>query len=267
MFYYSDGAKLFCTTMGHGPAVVLLHPTPLNHRFWLPLAEILAPQYRLIIPDLRGHGESELGEGAITVEKLAVDAGRLLDHFQLGKALFAGCSIGGYAQYEIWRTMPDRVEGFAFCCSKPQADDEAARAKREQTIAQVRERGTADFIESNLQTLIGATARRRWPQKVAEAREMMQAVPPDSIVAVQQGLARRPDSVATARTIRVPCCVLAGGEDPGSTPADMRLLAEQIRNGGYGAEYNEIPDGGHYTPFEQPELVARILRRFFDSVV
>jgi 3-oxoadipate enol-lactonase len=47
----------------------------------------------------------------------------------------------------------------------------------------------------------------------------------------------------------------------------MRLLAEQIRNGGYGAEYNEIPDAGHYAPFEQPELVAHILHRFFDSVI
>jgi pimeloyl-ACP methyl ester carboxylesterase len=267
MFYYSDGTKLFCTTLGHGPSVVLLHPTPLNHCFWLPLAEILAPQYRLIIPDLRGHGQSELGEDPITVEKLAADAARLLDHLQLSKALFAGCSIGGYALYEIWRTMPDRAEALAFCCSKPQADDEVARAKRGQNIAQVRERGTADFIESNLQTLIGSTARRRWPQKIAEVREMMQTVPAESVVAVQQGLAARPDSVTTARTIRVPCCVLAGGEDPGSTPADMRLLAEQIRNGGYGAEYNEIPDAGHYAPFEQPELVARILRRFFDSVV
>lgn len=267
MFFYSGGTKLFCTTLGQGPPVILLHPTPLNHRFWLPLAEILAPKYRLIVPDLRGHGQSALGEGPVTVEKLAADVGRLMDHFQLGKALFAGCSIGGYAQYEIWRSIPGCVEAFAFCCSKPQADDEAARAKREQNIAQVRERGTAEFIESNLQTLIGSTARRRWPEKIAEVREMMQAVPVESIVAVQQGLAARPDSVATARTIRVPCCVLAGGEDPGSTPADMRLLAEQIRNGGYGAEYNEIPDAGHYAPFEQPELVARILRRFFDSVV
>ncbi len=267
MGYYSDGTKLFCTTVGQGPSVVLLHPTPLNHRFWLPLAEILAPNYRLIIPDLRGHGQSELGEGPITVEKLAADTGRLLDHFQINKALFAGCSIGGYTLFEIWRTMPDRVEAFAFCCSKAQADDEPARAKREQNIAQIRERGTAEFIEGNLQTLIGSTARRRWPQKVAEAREMMQTAGPESIIAMQQGLALRPDSVATARTIRVPCCVLAGGEDPGSTPADMRLLAEQIRNGGYGAEYNEIPDGGHYVPFEQPELVARILRRFFDSVI
>jgi pimeloyl-ACP methyl ester carboxylesterase len=267
MIYYSDGSKLFYTAVGGGPAVVLLHPTPVDHRFWLPVAEILQEKYRVIVPDLRGHGQSELGEGPITVEKLAADAGRLLDHLEIGKALFGGCSIGGYTLFEIWRTMPSRVEGFAFCCSKAQADTEVGRAKREETIAKVRERGTAEFIESNLETVMGSTARRRWPEKVAEAREMMQAVPVESIVAVQQGLAARPDSVVTARTMRVPCCVIAGGEDSGSTPADMKLLAEQIRNGGYGAEYNEIPDAGHFAPFEQPELVGRILRRFFDSVI
>ena len=267
MLYYSDGSKLFYTAVGGGPAVVLLHPTPVDHRFWLPVAEILQEKYRVIVPDLRGHGQSELGEGPITVEKLAADAGRLLDHLEIGKALFGGCSIGGYTLFEIWRTMPSRVEGFAFCCSKAQADTEAVRAKREETITKVRERGTAEFIESNLETVMGLTARRRWPEKVAEAREMMQAVPVESIVAVQQGLAARPDSVVTARTMRVPCCVIAGGEDAGSTPADMKLLAEQIRNGGYGAEYNEIPDAGHFAPFEQPELVGRILRRFFDSVI
>lgn len=267
MFFPSDGSKLFYTTMGDGPAVVLLHPTPVDHRFWLPVAEILAAQYRLILPDLRGHGQSEAGEGPVTMEKLGADAGRLLDTLEIGKALFAGCSIGGYTLYEVWRTMPARVEALAFCCAKPQADDDAMRAKREQTIAKIRERGTAEVIESNLETQLGPTARRRWPQKIAEAREMMQTMRPEAMIAVQQGLAARPDSVVTSRTMRVPCCVVAGGEDPGSTPADMRLLAEQIRNGGYGAEYNEIPDGGHFVPFEQPELMARILRRFFDSVV
>lgn len=267
MFFASDGSRLFYTTLGTGPDVLLLHPTPVDHRFWLPVAEILSTRYRVILPDLRGHGQSELGEGPITMEKLAADAARLLDHLAVGKALFAGCSIGGYALFEIWRTVPARVQGLAFCCSRPQADSDTMRAKREANIAQLRERGTAAFIESMLETLLGTTARRRWPQKIAEAREMMQAVPVENIIAVQQGLAARPDSVATARTLRIPCCILAAGEDTGSPPADMRLLAEQIRNGGYGAEYNEIPDAGHFAPFEQPELVARILRRFLDSVV
>lgn len=267
MFFHSDGAKLFYTTQGAGPDVVLLHPTPVDHRFWLPVAGILSARYRVILPDLRGHGQSETGEGPITVEKLAADAGRLLDDLGIGKALFTGCSIGGYTLYQIWRTLPERVQAFAFCSARPQADSEAARSKRQENIAKVRERGTAEFIESTLETVVGATARRRWPQKTAEVREMMQAVSPQAIIAVQQGLAARPDSVSTARTIRVPCCIIAGGEDPGSPPADMRLLAEQIRNGGYGAEYHEIPDAGHFAPFEQPEAVAGILRRFFDSVL
>lgn len=271
MHYHSDGSKLFFTALGGGPPIVLLHPTPVDHRFWMPVAHMLASKYRLILPDLRGHGQSEAGSDSplapITVGKLAADAGRLLDHLEIGKAMFAGCSIGGYTLYEIWRTMPARVEALAFCSSRPQADSDASRAKREENIAKIRERGSADFIESTLESVIGPTARRRWPQKVAEAREMMQAVTPEALIAVQQGLAARPDSVATARTLRVPCCVIAGGEDPGSPPADMRLLAEQIRNGGYGAEYHEIPDAGHFAPFEQPELVARMLRRFFDSVV
>ena len=267
MFYTSDGTQLFYTTLGDGHPVVLLHPTPVDHRFWLPVANLFSSKYRLILPDLRGHGRSETGDGPVTVQKLAADAARLLDHLSLNKALFAGCSIGGYTLYEIWRQTPDRVEAFAFCSSKPQADNDAARAKREENIAKIRTHGTADFVESMLASLIGPTARRRWPQKVAEAREMMQQLTPNAVIAIQQGLAARPDSVATARTLRVPCCIVAAGEDGGSTPADMRLLAEQIRNGGYGAEYNEIPDAGHYAPFEQPELVARILHRFFDSVI
>lgn len=267
MFYHSGGNQLFYTTLGQGPSVVLLHPTPVDHRFWLPLAGMLAHRYQVIVPDLRGHGQSEVGEGPITVEKLGADTLRLLDHLQLGTAILAGCSIGGYTLYELWRTTPERIRALAFCCSRPQADNEAGKAKRQENIDKIRERGTADFIESTLQTVIGPTARSRWPQKVAEAREMMQAVSPAALIAVQQGLASRPDSVATARTIRAPCCAIGGGEDSGSPPADMRLLAEQIRNGGYGAEYHEIPDAGHFAPFEQPETVGRILRRFCDSVV
>jgi len=267
VFFHSEGDKLFYTTIGDGPTVMMLHPTPVDHRFWLAAADTLAMRYRLILPDLRGHGQSEAGEGPITIEKLAADAARLLDHLGIYRAMFCGCSIGGYTLYELWRTIPSRVEALAFCCAKPQADDEAARAKRQENIAKIKMNGAAPFIDATLQSVIGPTAHSRWPNKVAEAREMMLAVPAANLIAVQQGLAERPDSVATARTLRVPCCIVAAGEDPGSTPADMRLLAEQIRNGGYGAEYHEISDAGHFAPFEQPEFVARILRQFFDSVV
>jgi 3-oxoadipate enol-lactonase len=265
--YISDGARLFYSVQGEGPAVVLLHPTPCDHRFWLGAAKALAAKYRVILPDLRGHGQSEAGEGPITVERLGSDVLRLLDELKVQKALFTGCSIGGYTLYEIWRKAPARVQALAFCCAKPQADTDAGRLQREEWIAKIREKGAGEFIEAQLEKLIGPTAHGRHPERVAEAREMMQMVTPAALIAIQQGLAARPDSVETARGIRVPAFVLAGGEDPGSTPADMKLLAEAIRNGGYGAEYMELRDAGHFAPWEQPEMVGRLLRRFFDSVV
>ncbi len=243
---------------------MLLHPTPVDHRFWLPVAQILSSHCRVILPDLRGHGRSEAGAGPITVEKLAEDAIALLDHLGIGEALFGGCSIGGYTVFEIWRQVPARVRGLAFCCSRPQADDDAVLSRRRETIAKIKAGERAAFIEAQLNALIGPTARQRSPQLVEAAREMMRSVPPEALIAVQEGLAARPDSVATARTIRVPCCVLAGGEDGSSPPADMRRLAEEIRQSGGTVEYVEIPDAGHFAPFEQPERVAAVLEHWVD---
>jgi len=267
VIYTSNDAKLFYTTLGSGADLILLHPTPVHHAFWLPAARHLSAKYRVILPDLRGHGLSETGEGIVSVEKLGADIERLLDELNIGKALFAGCSIGGYTLYELWRRMPERVTALAFCSSKPQADTEINRAKRQEHIAKIRERGTGDFVEAMVDALLSPATKRRWSQKAAEAREMMQTMRPEAVIAVQQGLAARPDSVATAGTIRVPTCVIAASDDTSSTPADMRLLAEVIRNGGYGSEYREISDAGHYAPWEQPDTVGPVLRKFFDSVI
>ena len=266
MFYTSDDAQLFYEIQGEGPDLVLLHPTPCNHRFWLETAASLTPKYRVILPDLRGHGQSEAGSGPITMERLGQDIVRLLDELRIPRALFAGCSIGGYTLYELWRRVPGRVSALAFCCARPQGDSEANRSKREEWIQNISERGAGDWIESMLEQLIGPTARRRAPEKIGEAREMMQAVTSGAAIAIQQGLGARPDSVETAKTIRVPAFALAGGEDQSSTTADMKLLADLIRSGGYGAEFTEVRDAGHYAPWEQPQLVGRLLRRFFDSL-
>jgi pimeloyl-ACP methyl ester carboxylesterase len=266
VFYTSGDTQLFYTVQGEGHDLVLLHPMPCNHRFWLDVASALTPRYRVILPDLRGHGQSEAGDGPITMEKLGQDLVRLLDELRISRAMFAGCSIGGYALYELWRKAPARVSALAFCCSRPQADSEENRAKREEWIRKIGERGTGEWVESMLEQLIGPTARRRAPQKLGEAREMMQAVRPAAAIALQQGLASRPDSTETAKTIRVPAFVLAGGEDQSSTTMDMKLLADLIRGGGYGAEFTELRDAGHYAPWEQPEMVGKLLRRFFDSL-
>jgi len=99
----SGDADIFYWTLGDGPPVVLLHPFPVHHEFWLPVTDTLAARHRLILPDLRGHGDSGVGEGPATMEKHAADVRAVMDDADVGRAPMIGVSIGGYLLFEFWR--------------------------------------------------------------------------------------------------------------------------------------------------------------------
>ena len=99
----SGDAEIAYRVLGEGSSVVLLHPFPASHEFWLPVAEALAGRYRVVLPDLRGHGDSGVGEGPATMEKHASDTLRVMDDAEIGRAPLVGVSIGGYALFEFWR--------------------------------------------------------------------------------------------------------------------------------------------------------------------
>jgi len=265
-WYESDGARLAFRETGTGQPVVFLHPTPLDGDYWRPMLEDLAG-VRAIVPDLRGHGQSELGRklpvGAfarvpdapvLTMAQLAADVLALLDHLEIPEALFAGCSICGYVLLELWRKAPQRMTGLAFVCSKAQPDAEANLVKRAANIAQVRAQGTGALFDGMVQSLIGATARERRPEIVAELRARM-TLTPEAAIAVQAGLAARPDSLPTVATIDAPILAIAGGEDSVITPAEM----EAFRVAPGGCEYHLLPDAGHFAAYEQPRKVAALL--------
>jgi pimeloyl-ACP methyl ester carboxylesterase len=265
-FKASDGAKLSFQDTGAGMPVVFLHPTPLDHDYWRPLTEDLAG-VRAIVPDLRGHGSSELGRNlpvggfarvpdapVLSIEQLADDTLALLDHLGLAEAVFAGCSIGGYTLLELWRKAPQRMRGLAFVCSKAQPDAEANLAKRVANIAQVRTEGVGALMDGMAQLLIGKTARQRRPAITAELRARM-TQGPEAAMAVQAGLAIRPDSVPTVATIDVPVLAIAGGEDSVVTSAEM----EAFNDAPGGCEFHLLPHAGHFSAYEQPRKVANLL--------
>lgn len=256
-----DGARMFITMAGTGPDVILLHPTPVHHAFWLPIAELLASRYRLTLMDLRGHGQSTAGAGVITMAKLAEDTHAVLRALKIQQAAFIGCSIGSYALYEHWRRFPREMAALVFACGKPQPDTAASReARRESMHAAQQPGGLTKFFDRTADTLIGSTARQHRPEIRAAARDMMNSVSLEAMLTVQQGLMERPDSVPTLKTIHTPVCAIAGGEDQGSTPAEMRVIAEQAPD----AEFHLVEDAGHYAPFEQPRKVAALIGDFLD---
>src|SRR5271170_8230471 len=105
----SADAEICYEVMGAGAPVVLLHPFPADHELWRPAAQALVSRYRVILPDLRGHGESGVGEGPATMAKHALDMARVLDAEDVGRAPLVGVSIGGYVLFEFWRRFSRRV--------------------------------------------------------------------------------------------------------------------------------------------------------------
>jgi len=262
-FLRSDDAEIFYEIRGSGPPVVLLHPFPCHHGFWNPIAAALAPRYRLILPDLRGHGDSEIGEGPALMSKHASDIVRLLDAEGIGRAAFIGCSIGGYILFEFWRRFRARVSSLALCDTRPQADTLEARANRLKSAAGVLEQGTEPFFEAMTPKLMGRTTLTARPDLVDGARAMMRKMSAEDISLVLRGMAERPDSVADLKTINVPTLIIIGGEDVLSTVADGDLMRQNVA----GSQLKVIPKAGHYAPWEQPDAVGKILRQYLDSAV
>jgi len=130
-----------------------------------------------------------------------------------------------------------------------------------QAATDVLERGTEPFFESMIPRLLGKTTRETRPDLVDGARAMMRKMSPEDVAQVQRGMAERQDSVPTLKTINVPTLLLTGDEDILTGPPDAELMHKSIAE----SEMKVISRAGHFSPWEQPEEVGKILRQFLDS--
>ena len=270
--YLSDDDRLSYRDSGTELPVVFLHPTPLNGDYWYPMIARLEG-VRAIVPDLRGHGNSCLGQklpaGAftrvpdapvLTMAQLASDMLTLLDHLKVREAVFAGCSIGGYVLLELWRRAPERMRGLAFVCSKPQSDPEANLQRRAAVIAQARTEGVGKLFDDMAQSLVGSVSRQHQLEIVAKVRSQMRLTV-EALTAVQAGLAVRPDSVPTVSSITVPVLAIAGGEDSSVTAGEMEAFCAAPG----GCSTIVVQDAGHLAAFEQPEKIAALMASWLEQ--
>jgi pimeloyl-ACP methyl ester carboxylesterase len=123
------------------------------------------------------------------------------------------------------------------------------------------ERGIEPFAESMLPKLLGNSTLQTRPDLVSKVRSMIFKMSPEDVNLVQLGMAERPDSVATLKTMTVPALVIAGEEDSAIPASEAETLRQHIPS----AQFRMIPKAGHYAAFEQPAGVGLLLRQFLES--
>jgi pimeloyl-ACP methyl ester carboxylesterase len=109
-FVDAGGLRTHVATAGHGPPVVLLHGWPQHWYEWRGVIPLLAPHARVICPDLRGFGWTDVPERGYEKDQLKHDVLALLDALELERVTFAGHDWGGYIGFLLALEHPERIE-------------------------------------------------------------------------------------------------------------------------------------------------------------
>ena len=250
------------------PTVVLLHAFPLDRHVWDGVLDALAQEgWDVVVPDLRGFGESAYGDDGPDDEPsltwMARDVLGILDRMGVSAAVFAGISMGGYVAMEIVRQDPSRVAGIALVDTKATADGDEARANRLKVAEQVEASGSTDALaRAMLPSLLGSTTQEDRPEVVARVKAWIEAAAPRAVAWAQRAMAARPDSLADLASLAVPALVVWGVEDGMSPRAEQDLMIEAMRD----ARLVVVTESGHLSTVEAPDQVADALATFLADV-
>jgi 3-oxoadipate enol-lactonase len=242
---------------GNPFALLLIHGFPLDGRMWRGQVTALSAVAHVIVPDLRGHGRSEVPPGPYTMEQHADDMATLLDHLGVERAVVGGLSMGGYVAFAFWRRHRARVRGLALLDTRAEPDSEDARANRDAAMRRVREAGAAAFAE-DMHPRVLAPASVADPTIADEARRIMAGQSVEGIIGALGGLRARSDNRPLLPEIDVPVLAVCGAEDALTPPADMEAMTAAMPD----ARMVIIPRAGHLSPLEQPAAVNAALMCF-----
>ena len=247
-----DGVKIAYARRGQGAPLVLIHGYPLDHSIWDPLAPFLEHNFDLIIPDLRGFGESEVAQADNSIVDYASDIAGLLTHLRIRKAYIAGHSMGGYVALAFAREYEERVTGLAMVSSQMAADAPERKQARYSTAKQVMEQGVGNVAEQMAPKL---SVVPRWQ---AFAHGLIEKQPAQGVAAALRAMAERPDSSDIFGGFPFPVVIVHGDADeliPVQKGKDMKAVLPS-------AHYVELQGAGHLPMMEQPERVAEALKSF-----
>ena len=228
---------------------------------WLAQREGLAGGCRVITPDLRGFGGSRLGDDEPSVDLMADDVARVLDHEGIDRAVVGGLSMGGYVTMAFCRRHRDRVQGAILASTRASPDAEPARANRERIAQAVLTDGSQVLVDEVLPALIGPTTRQRRAMVFGRVKGLVQSAPPKAVAWAQRAMAARPDSFDALAELKVPVLVLVGEEDELTPRADGEAMARAVQDG----RVEVIEKAGHLTAVEQPEAFNAAVLRFINA--
>jgi 3-oxoadipate enol-lactonase/4-carboxymuconolactone decarboxylase len=235
------------------PALVLLHSLGTNLHVWDDQAAALSRSFRVIRPDLRGHGLSGCTNGPYSMSLFAQDLAGLLDTLGVERTHVAGVSIGGliaqaFAAAHIGRVVSLVLIDTALAIAPAQSWTERAAKVRAEGVAAI-----ADGVIARWVTQASADA-----PATAGLRAMLLRTPAEGYAASAEAIATADLSASTA-TLQLPALVMVGEADQATPLASAQALQAAIA----GASLHVVRDAAHIPMAERPEEITSAMLQFY----
>lgn len=258
------GSAISTIDVGYGPAVVLASGFLCDGYSWLPQIELLATQYRVVVPELWGHGLSgPLPTDVGSMRDVARQYLELFDALEIDQCTIAGVSMGGMWGAELALIAPERVSGLVLMDTSLAAEPAATHAAYMGLLDAVEQhRGFPEpVIAAAAPLFFSSAADDRDPALkaafVARLRSWNPGRVVDSVVPLGRLIFDRRDALAELSALTMPVIVATGAEDQARSIAEGRAMAARIDY-----SFVEIPGSGHTPSLEAPEFVNSLLTEF-----
>ncbi len=253
----AETVRLHHSEVGQGTPVVLLHGFPLSSAIWYQQQLDISDCYRVITPDLRGHGRSPAPPGVYEMDLLASDVLALLDTLHVKQAVIMGHSMGGYVALAAWKRAPDRLLALGLITSQAGADTEQGRQGRYLLADKVAAQGSKVVAEAMLFKLFAPNLSAH--SKIIDGvGQMILNTASAGIIGALKGMALRPDSIPVLPGIKIPVLILAGKNDQIISPDKPQAMAARLPKG----TLSLIENAGHMPMLEQPTATTIAIREF-----
>lgn len=268
-----DGTTIAYRDSGSGQPIMLVHGWGTNGRFFRDQRRALAGTHRVIVPDLRGHGESgPLGESE-SFRVFADDLAMLIDRLDLENLILVGWSLGAMVAWDLLtRHAPSAVKGLVVVEMVPRLlndpdwsyglrDDEGeGEGIFAHALASMRQDWPA-FTGVFIPRIYARNGSPRQPDLVRTARAWAMDNDPESMAAAWVALVGQ-DFRGRVSQIAVPTLIVYGERSQLYDPEASTWLQEQIPD----ARCIGFPEAGHAPHLEAPDRFTAVLREFSDGL-
>jgi 3-oxoadipate enol-lactonase len=235
------------------PFLVFSNSLGTTHAMWEGQVEPLAPYFRILRYDTRGHGQSQVTPGPYSIAALGEDLLQLTQILGIERFSFCGLSMGGMIGQWLASHAPQRIQRLALCNTGARIGTPEVWNER---IAVAETKGMAALVDGAMDRWFTKDFQRSHPSEVGRIRDSFLGINPKGYAACM-GAIRDADLRRDLGRIRAPTLVVAGSEDPATPPS----LSEAICNAIAGARQVTLP-AAHISNIEAKAAFDEALVRF-----